>query len=349
MFGLSDPLFLFFICNLFYTFSAAILRVPGSINHKLKNGAKCEKIESSLQRYTLEEFSQNSYCNDIGATINKIAQGVDKVLEKCEFIKYCVKNAAELTKPLWHAMITNLAQLKGGNDSVHQFSKSYPRYSFEETERKIQRTIAENKPHTCEYIRENLNFDCGKNCHVKAPIVYSLPNFEEHFEDLLSCNEVNVDDILSEQNMKLCAWAKSNMPPEYAKLKAKLKGKINLRDFEHAVRAAKCASQREGADKQKSKVLKLDGTETSGAVTPQGWDVSIKCDIQKILKSNNSYEMSPSVNLLLRIVGYCAAFVCTLCSTTPQVLLQLRSTVSRAAWLTPAKITRAFNLATLTC
>lgn len=269
---------------------ARILRVPGTINHKLKNGVKCEVIESSLQRYTLEEFSQNSYCNDMGATISKIAQGVDKVLEKCEFIKYCVKNAAELPEPLWHAMITNLAPLKRGNDSVHEFSKSYPKYSFEETERKIQRAIAENKPHTCEYIRENLNFDCGKNCHVKAPIVYGLPSFEERFKDLLSCSEINVDEVLSEQNMKLYAWAKSNVPSEYAKLKAKIKGKINLRDFEKAVRHE---THRTTENSQKSKILKLDGVETFGAITPQGWDVSMKYGIQKILKSNNSDELAP--------------------------------------------------------
>ena len=218
---------------------------------------------------------------------------MDKVLEKCEFIKYCVKNAAELPEPLWHAMITNLAPLKWGNDSVHEFSKSYLRYSFEETERKIERAIAENKPHTCEYIKENLNFDCGKTCHVKAPIVYGLPSPEERFKDLLSCNEINVDEVLSEQNMKLCAWAKSNMPSEYAKLKAKIKGKINLRDFEHAVRAAKCASHRDSTDRAKSKILKFDGVETSGAVTPQGWDVSMKYGIQKILKSNTSDELAP--------------------------------------------------------
>lgn len=102
---------------------ARILRVPGSINHKLKNGVKCEVIESNLQRYSLDEFSQDVHCNDMGATISKNAHSVEKVVESCEFIKYCVKNAAELPEPLWHAMITNIAPLKWGNDSVHEFNK----------------------------------------------------------------------------------------------------------------------------------------------------------------------------------------------------------------------------------
>ncbi len=66
---------------------ARILRVPGSINHKLKNGVKCEVVESNLQRYSLEEFSQDLHCNDMGSTISKIAQGVEKVVDNCEFIK----------------------------------------------------------------------------------------------------------------------------------------------------------------------------------------------------------------------------------------------------------------------
>ena len=268
---------------------ARILRVPGTINHKLKNGVKCEVIESNLQRYNLEEFSQDVHCNDMGAAISKIAQGVDKVLEKCEFIKYCVKNAAELPEPLWHAMITNLAPLKWGNDSVHQFSKGYPKYSFEETERKIERAIQENKPHPCEYIRENLNFDCGKNCHVKAPIVYGLTSFEERFKSLVSSDKINIDEFLSQQNMKLCAWAKSNMPSEYAKLKAKLKGKVNLRDFEKAVRHE---SHLIGENKNKKHtILKLENIEILGSVMPEGWDVSMKYGIRKIIKNGASDEL----------------------------------------------------------
>ena len=269
---------------------ARILRVPGTINHKLKNNVKCGVIQSNLYRYSLESFNQDKHSHGTVCNAHKNPQGVNKAVENCEFLKYCVDNAVDLPEPLWHAMVTNVAPLPKGRNSVHQFSKSYPRYSFDETERKIQRAIAENKPHTCEYIKENLNFDCGKNCHVKAPIVYGLPDLEERFKSLVSSEKINVDDILSEQNVRLCAWAKFNLPSEYARLKAKLKGKVNLRDFERAVRVAKCASHRDSTDKAKSKILKLNGIETSGAVIPQGWDVSMKYGVQKILKGNNLDE-----------------------------------------------------------
>lgn len=269
---------------------ARILRVPGTINHKLKNNVKCEVIQSNLYRYSLEKFNQDKHSHGTVCNAHKNPQGVDKAVESCEFLKYCVDNAVDLPEPMWHAMVTNLAPIKGSSGLIHEFSKSYPKYNFDETERKIQRAISENKPHTCEYIRENLNFDCGKNCFVKAPIVYGLPSLEERFKELVSSEKIDVDDVLSAENMKLCAWAKSNLPSEYAKLKVKLKGKINLRDFEHAVRAAKCASHRDSTDKAKSEVLKLDGVETSGAVIPQGWDVSMNHGVQKILRNNTSDE-----------------------------------------------------------
>ena len=73
----------------------------------------------------------------MGAPISKNVHGVEKVVESCEFIKYCVDNASNLPEPLWHAMITNLAPLKGGNNAIHKFSESYPKHNFDETERKM--------------------------------------------------------------------------------------------------------------------------------------------------------------------------------------------------------------------
>ena len=215
---------------------ARILRVPGTINHKLGTGAKCEVIESHDERHSISEFMQFIHSHDKVSSVGKTAQGVEKVVGKCEFIKYCKEHAENLPEPLWHAMITNLAPLKDSKSAIHEFSKSYPKYSFDETERKIQRAIQENKPHTCEYIRENLSFDCGKNCPVKAPIVYGLPSFEERISEIISSDKISADEILSKENLKLCAWAKLNLPSEYARLKSKLKGKVNLRDFEKAVR-----------------------------------------------------------------------------------------------------------------
>lgn len=269
---------------------ARILRVPGTINHKLGMDAKCEVIEHSDNRHNISDFMQFIHSHEVASTISKNAQSVEKVVGKCAFIKYCKDNAEHLPEPLWHAMITNLAPLKNSPNAIHEFSRSYPKYSFDETERKIQRAIQENKPHTCEYIRENLNFDCGKNCPVKAPIVYGLPSFEERISELISSDKINADEILSKENLKICAWAKLNLPSEYARLKSKLKGKVNLRDFEKAVRFE---SNKKGEDDSQGNLepLNLKGINLSGAVVPSGWKVSMKCGIQKVVRGTNSDEL----------------------------------------------------------
>ncbi|MDO4200400.1 MAG: DUF927 domain-containing protein [Clostridia bacterium] len=269
---------------------ARILRVPGTINHKLGTGAKCEVVESNGDRHSISDFMQFIHSHEGVASVGNIAQGVEKVLRKCEFIKYCKEHAENLPEPLWHAMITNLAPLKDSKSSIHEFSKSYPKYSFDETERKVQRAIQENKPHTCEYIRENLNFDCGKNCPIKAPIVYGLPSFEERISEIISSDKISADDILSKENLKICAWAKLNLPSEYARLKSKLKGKVNLRDFEKAVRFE--GKKKDDSDSQGNLTpLDLKGINLSGAVVPLSWKVSMKSGIQKIVRGTNSDEL----------------------------------------------------------
>ncbi len=269
---------------------ARILRVPGTINHKLGTGAKCEVVESHDVRHSISDFMQFIHSHEGVASVNNIAQGVEKVLRKCEFIKYCKDNAEHLPEPLWHAMITNLAPLKDSKSAIHEFSRSYPKYSFDETERKVQRAIQENKPHTCEYIRENLNFDCDKNCPVKAPIVYGLPSFEERISEIISSDKISADEILSKENLKLCAWAKVNLPSEYARLKSKLKGKVNLRDFEKAVRF-ESKKKDDSANQESLPQIELKGINSGGAVVPTGWKVSMKQGIQKVVRGTNSDEL----------------------------------------------------------
>lgn len=269
---------------------ARILRAPGTINHKLGTGAKCEVIESDGKRHDIIDFMQFIHSHEGVASIGNIAQRVEKVLRKYAFIKYCKDNAEHLPELLWHAMITNLAPLKNSSNAIHEFSRSYPKYSFDETEKKIKRAIVENKPHTCEYIRENLNFDCGKNCPVKAPIVYGLPSFEERISEIISSDKINVDEILSKENLKICAWAKLNLPSEYVRLKAKLKGKVNLKDFDKAVRFE---SKKKDENDFQSNLTPLDlkGINLSGAVVPSGWKVSMKQGIQKIVRGTKSDEL----------------------------------------------------------
>lgn len=275
---------------------ARVLRVPGSINFKLKNGSFCEVLSFNGKRYQLNKF-EPFRCNPdkkherspkISSNLNGNAH---RILEKCDFIRYCKENAKDLPEPYWHAMITNLAQVNGGTELIHELSMPYPKYNALETDNKIQRAIAENKPHTCEYIKDHLGFDCGKNCNVKSPVVHGIPGIDQQFTDLIEHKELNADIVYSKENMKLCAFAKINMPSEYAKLKSKLKGKVNLRDFEKAVRFEIKANNCD-ENKIKNQLLKLDDLQLYGAVMPQGWDISMDKGVLKESKYKDSSTMT---------------------------------------------------------
>ncbi len=218
---------------------ARVLRVPGSINHKLKNGSICEVLGCNRTRYHLTEFEayMGNFERNHERVQNKSQRGdAKRIIEKCDFIKYCKENAKNLPEPYWHVMVTNLAPTKDGMKLVHELSRPYPKYNKSETDRKIRRAISENKPHTCQYIHEHLGFECSRECGIKAPIVHGIQSREQRFIDLTENKELTPDEIFSKENMGLCAFAKVNMPSEYARLKTKLKGKVNLRDFEKAVR-----------------------------------------------------------------------------------------------------------------
>lgn len=274
---------------------ARVLRAPGSVNYKLKNGSICKVLSSNGKGYQLSEFEPYmSNMDKVHERVhkNEVSKGdAHRILEKCDFIRYCKENAKELPEPYWHVMITNLVGVTGGAELIHELSAPYPRYNADETDRKIKRAIAENKPHTCEYIKEHLGFDCGKNCNIKSPVVHGIPGVEQQFMDLVDRENLDSDSIFSKENMKLCAFAKVNMPSEYARLKSKLKGKINLRDFEKAVRF-ETRKNENNEHKSGSKILKLGEINLNGAIVPQGWDVTMEHGVLKESHYKDSNTMT---------------------------------------------------------
>jgi hypothetical protein len=93
---------------------------------------------------------------------------LERVLENCDFIKYCSENASTLREPLWYCMISNLARFEGGEEKIHQISKPYPEYTWNETEAKIRHALRDTGPHCCETIRKE-GFDCKRDCEVMSP------------------------------------------------------------------------------------------------------------------------------------------------------------------------------------
>jgi len=155
---------------------ARLLRLPGTWNRK-KEPVQVRLLElDESNRYTIYEFEP--YLLEPIAPEKKkfiVVGSSDKapeaaiLLTECQFIQYCKENSKTLPEPLWYSMVTNLAGLDGGHELIHELSKPYPKYSYEETDKKINHAHKDAPaPHTCEHIRDN-GYECQKLCSVKAP------------------------------------------------------------------------------------------------------------------------------------------------------------------------------------
>jgi P4 family phage/plasmid primase-like protien len=93
---------------------------------------------------------------------------LDQLLGGCDFIRYCQEAAASLPEPLWYPMITNLADVPGGEAAIHRLSAAHPGYSFAATAAKIaQFRRSGTGPFTCETIAA-WGFTCPQLGHCPA-------------------------------------------------------------------------------------------------------------------------------------------------------------------------------------
>jgi hypothetical protein len=77
----------------------------------------------------------------------------------------------DVSEPQWFAMITNLANLKGGSELIHEISRlDMFRYDYQQTQRLIERVQGRGySPTGCKTIW-NAGFHCPKlgRCQVKG-------------------------------------------------------------------------------------------------------------------------------------------------------------------------------------
>jgi hypothetical protein len=113
------------------------------------------------------------------ASPHKVDCDLSKI-ESCEFIKWCRKHPMDVSEPQWFAMITNLANLKGGPELIHEISRlDMFRYNYKQTQRLIERVQDRGySPANCKTIKDN-SFYCPKidQCQVKAPMYLTRISF----------------------------------------------------------------------------------------------------------------------------------------------------------------------------
>ena len=88
---------------------------------------------------------------------------INKMFNECLFLQFCKDNAENLGEPMWHSMISVLAQIENSDSLIHELSKPYPAYRYEETQNKINYARKFGYAQTCKYISANYPDVC-RNC-----------------------------------------------------------------------------------------------------------------------------------------------------------------------------------------
>lgn len=227
--------------------AARVLRVPGTLNYKQQCPRNVEVLEVNKdQVYSIEVFEEYRIPSGTKASEDNPGQyeeikaqkhGMsDCVIRGCAFIRHCIADAVMLPEPEWHGMVNILAHCQDGTAAVHDVSRPYLGYSMKETQAKIDRALKENKPHTCEYIKQHLGFPCPEHgCGVKSPIGLASGRHSV----LWVVQGITKETAFDKKVIEAAAIVRRDYPAEWGQLREKIKSlRVDSRDFERAVKKA---------------------------------------------------------------------------------------------------------------
>lgn len=289
---------------------ARVMRVPGTLNHKGDTPISCEVIESSGIRHPIGTFEPYAEYAPVPTVVSEpvdidpaMIGNAQRIIDNCAFMRYCRDEATVLSEPNWHAMISNIALTADGNDAVHALSEPYLGYSHEETEYKFRRAVQQKKPVSCRYICEKLGFSCPENgCGVKSPIAFAMLSRDEQLTNLLA-SDFTAEDVFTDRVLSLMVYAREHQPAMYARFKICLrKLHISVRDFERTVTAQEEKERMPEFDEIiDSEPIIIPGLDLHGAVSPMGYDVSLKNGIRKsvIVRNVQTWETVASDVVLI--------------------------------------------------
>ena len=157
-----------------------MLRAVGTTNFKTEERPVCSVIYDGPDRYDVSDFEPYR-CEVPEYAGTASTDGLDEfalmgtgdatpLFEKCDFMKHWKEDAAVLSEPDWYGGLTILSRAANGRELAHHISSEYPGYTFAETEKKFNHALQQDKPLTCETIREKFGICTCRDCGVKSPI-----------------------------------------------------------------------------------------------------------------------------------------------------------------------------------
>jgi putative DNA primase/helicase len=160
-----------------------LLRLPGTINDKSYKGLPRTRAELLQANIVPVEFDIGALAgapaetpeHTVPADFMKRYPKVDTpaVLAGCEFLKWTKDNAAKVNEPQWYAALSVLSRCENGPVLCHDYSKTHPGYTAQETQLKIDQALNASGPRTCKGI--GTMWDGCKDCpnfgKVTSPIM----------------------------------------------------------------------------------------------------------------------------------------------------------------------------------
>lgn len=176
--------------------AARVLRVPGTHNRKEEYSEPREVMLESFQELTYDAGSLARKMggvkpvkpslpsrvaapaalydpnDDLGAGLERRPSYLAETLTNCRQLRQAYKNQAEMSEPVWYAVVQLTRHLAEGNKAAHVMSNLHPDYSAEATEAKIAQLVAKDVgPTTCSKFRQVNPSGCeGCTFNVTSPI-----------------------------------------------------------------------------------------------------------------------------------------------------------------------------------
>ena len=162
-------------------FKGYIMIMPSRIDNKpycIVKGTdeNADFIIAKLPKAWLDYINKDTYNNkkqaqksEFSPLEHKIYKNIDieRLFNNCAFLRYCRDNAEVLPEPEWFSMVGILAQIEDSDALIHTLSEPYPKYSYPETQNKIDNARKFGHPQSCHYISASYPEICGNCNYIK--------------------------------------------------------------------------------------------------------------------------------------------------------------------------------------
>jgi hypothetical protein len=170
---------------------SSVLRTPGTYNrkHGIARKVECDPAFLEIRPYEIERFSVLLEHEVTEPTSSRKKPVTEKLLSIVpehppvfgqEIVKHCGQlqelrdRRGNIDEPPWYAALGVLAYCEDGNDLGHEWSKGHPRYTYEETQTRLDRASRLSGATTCQRFHRLNPATCEACVHwqkINSPIV----------------------------------------------------------------------------------------------------------------------------------------------------------------------------------